>query len=197
VRELHDDEADQLDDAMREDYRPLFAFAAATGLRRKECVTLRWSEVHWHAKQIIKPGKGGRTETVVITDTIRAILWPLQGHHPEQVFTFVAQYTRDGRIKGQRYPLTLYGLRKVWDRIRQRASLTDFRFHDIRHDFASKLLRSSRNLKLTQRAMNHRDIKTTSKYAHVLDEQIGDEMEAMERAKKSRKKQRKPLREVS
>jgi integrase len=158
---------------------------------------LQWSEVHWHAKQIIKLGKGGRRETVVITPTIRAILWSLQGHHPERVFTFVAQRTRDGRVKGNRYPLTFDGLRRAWRGIRERAGVTDFRFHDYRHDFATKVLRASGNLKLAQRALNHRSIKSTLRYAHVLDDEIGDAMEAMERDRESRKKHRKLLREVS
>ena len=59
VRELHDDEADRLDAAMREDYAPFFAFAKASGLRLRECL-LRWEEVDWGARQIRKPGKGGK-----------------------------------------------------------------------------------------------------------------------------------------
>jgi hypothetical protein len=41
-----------------------------------------------------------------ITDSIREILFPLQGQHPEFVFTYVAAYDnkRLGRVRGQRYP---------------------------------------------------------------------------------------------
>ena len=59
IRELHDDEAERLYEATRADYGPFFAFARATGLRLRECVTLRWSEVNWETRQIIKVGKGG------------------------------------------------------------------------------------------------------------------------------------------
>jgi site-specific recombinase XerD len=67
--------------------------------------------------------------------------------------------------------------------------VTDFRFHDFRHDFATKLLRETRNLKLVQRALNHADIKTTTKYAHVLDDEVAAGLDAMQ---KSRRKSRKP-----
>ena len=67
--------------------------------------------------------------------------------------------------------------------------MTDFRFHDLRHDFATKLLRDSGNLKLVQKALNHADIKTTTKYAHVLDEEVAA---ALDRVQKSRRKSRKP-----
>jgi hypothetical protein len=113
VRELSDDEADRLDAVTRDDYAPFFAFARASGLRLSECL-LRHSEIDWGARQITKLGKGGARITVPITPTIREILWPLRGHHPEFVFTYVCQRRgaglHAGRIKGQRYPLTYSGL---------------------------------------------------------------------------------------
>jgi integrase len=197
VRELHDDEGERIDAAMREDYAPLFAFAHATGLRQRECVTLRWSEVNWGTKQIAKLGKGGKRISTPITPTVHEILWPLRGHHPEFVFTYVAERTRDGRIAGQRYSLTLSGLKTRWRRTRKAAAVTDFRFHDYRHDFASKLLRATGNLKLVQRALNHADIKTTSRYAHVLDDEVAEALERVACDKKSRTKSRTKLRDVS
>jgi integrase len=181
VRELRDDEADRLDSAMRDDLAPFFAFAKASGLRRKECLSLRWSEVDWSQGRISKAGKGGRLVTVPITSAIRDILWPLRGHHPERVFTYAAQRTRDGRVKGRRYPLTLDGIKTAWRRLRERAGVEGFRFHDYRHDFGTKLLRSTGNLKLVQRALNHADIATTTRYAHVLDSEVAEAMESMQR----------------
>lgn len=186
VRELRDDEADRLDEAMREDYAPFFAFAKASGLRLRECL-LRWSEVDWSARQIVKTGKGGKLVTVPITSAIRDILWPLQGHHAEHVFTYQAQRTRDGRVKGERHPLTYSGVKIAWRRLRKRAGVASFRFHDFRHDFGTKLLRETGNLKLVQRALNHADIKTTTRYAHVIDAEVA---EAMERVEESRNKSR-------
>jgi integrase len=190
VRELSDDEADRLDAAIRDDYAPFFAFARASGLRLTECL-LRWSEVKWTAGQIRKPGKGGKMVTVPITSTIRDILWPLQGHHPDFVFTYVCQRRGAGlhatRTKGQRYPLTYSGVHTYWQRLHKLAGVPGFRFHDYRHDFASKLLRTTGNLKLVQKALNHRDIRTTMRYAHVLNDEVA---EAMERVAESRNRSR-------
>ena len=187
VRELLPDEADRIDAVMREDYAPLFDFVRASGLRQKECVTLRWSEVNWESRQIVKAGKGDERVTTPITDTIRRILSPLRGHHPEFVFTYLATRTRNDRIKGRRYPVTLSGTKTRWRRTRKAAGVTNFRFHDFRHDFGTKLLRDTGNLKLVQRALNHSDIKTTARYAHVLD---GEVAVAMEQLARSRKKSR-------
>ncbi len=195
ARELHGSEADRLDDVTRDDYRPIFEFTSAAGLRKKECL-LRWSEVNWNARRIDKLGKGGKRVSVPITDTIRDILWPLQGHHETMVFTYIAKRTRKKQnlIRGERYPITYSGLKSAWKRIRADAGLTDFRFHDFRHDFATKLLRETRNLKLVQKALNHADIKTTTKYAHVVDDEVAVGVDAMQ---KSRRKSRKLTRKVS
>jgi integrase len=192
VRELVGDEAERLEAATRDDYAPFFAFARASGMRLNECL-LRWPEVNWGARQIRRPGKGGRMVTVPITSEIREILWPLQGHHPEMVFTYVAQRTRDGRVQGERHPLTYSGIKIAWRRLRKRAGVTGFRFHDYRHDLATKALRETGNLKIVQRMLNHADLKTTSRYAHVLDEDVAD---AMERVAKSRTKSRTIVRKV-
>jgi site-specific recombinase XerD len=49
-------------------------------------------------------------------------------------------------------------------------------------------------LKLVQKALNHADISTTVRYAHVLNEEVA---EAVERVQKSRNRSRSKLREVS
>jgi integrase len=138
-------------------------------------------------------GKGGRTIIIPITSSIATILWPLRGHHAERVFTYVAQRSRGNRVKGQRYPLTVNGTKSQWRRTRARAVIENFRFHDIRHDVGTKLLRETGNLKLVQKALNHADLKTTTRYAHVLDQEVA---EALERVQKSRKKSRNTSRKV-
>jgi integrase len=191
-RELMGDEDDRLEAATRDDYAALFDFVRASGLRQHECL-LRWSQVDWGARQIRKTGKGGKLVTVPITPTIREILWPLRGHHPEHVFTYVAVRTHRRWVKGHRYPITLAGLRAHWHRLRKAAGVIGFRFHDFRHDLATKALRETGNLKLVQRMLNHADIRHTLRYAHVLDEEVA---EGFERVAKRRKNDRSTVRKV-
>jgi len=182
VRELSDEEADKLDAVMRDDYAPFFAFARASGLRLNECL-LKWSEVE--DKQIVKLGKGGKRVTVPITSEIADILRPLRGHHSEFVFTYACEHSGQGRVKGQRYPLTYAGVQTFWRRLRKASGVSNFRLHDYRHDFATKLLRETGNLRLVQKALGHASIKTTTRYAHVLDSEVAEAMEAV--AQKRRK----------
>jgi integrase len=196
VRELQDRESDLISAATRDDYQPFFEFVRASGWRQASVVTLKWSEVNLGTKLITKLGKGDRRIVLKITPSIHAILWPLQGHHPESVFTYISERTRKGehRVRGQRYPMTLPGVKTRWRRMRAAAGVIDFRFHDYRHDFGSKLLRQTGNLKLVQKALGHADLKTTSKYAHVLDTEVAD---AVEELNKSREKSRPPVERVS
>lgn len=198
VRELQDDEATALNEAMRGDYSPFFEFALASGLRLKECVTLKWSEVNFGTRQIVRLGKGDKRVTFPIPETIREILFPLQGQHPEFVFTYVAMYgnKRLGKVRGQRYPLTYNGTKTAWQKVRADAGIKDFRFHDFRHDFGTKLLRDSGNLKLVKRAMNHADIKSTLRYAHVNDKEIAEAVERVARGRKVLGKRLGSIREV-
>lgn len=189
VRELRQSESAALRLATRPDYDPIFEFARATGLRLDECL-LRWREVDWDTGWIVTTGKGGRIVKAAMTGPVRAILLPLRKHHREWVFTYEAVRARkpdagskgltQGLVRGQRYPVTYSGLKSQWKRIRAKSDVSDFRFHDFRHDLATKLLRATGNLKTVQKALSHADIKTTTRYAHVLDEEVAADMERVQ-----------------
>jgi integrase len=109
------------------------------------------------------------------------------------VFTYVCS-VRTWPSAGQRLLLTRNGLHTYWRRLLKEAGITGLRFHDLRHDFgttAATLVGQSQAG--AARAMNHRDIKTTLKYAHVLDSEVAA---AMEHVAESRKKSRTRLREI-
>jgi integrase len=176
VRELHDGEEAAIGEAMRGDYAPWVQFALLTGLRRAETL-IRWPDVNWSAKIIMRPGKGDRTVSTPITPAVAALLEPLKGDHPKYVFTYTCQRTRDGHVKGQRYPITYEGGKTEWARLTKRAGVKGLRFHDLRHTTATRLLRETGNLKLVQQALNHRDIKTTTRYAHVLNDEVAEALQ--------------------
>ncbi len=186
VRELAAHEQQALINAMRDDYLLWFEFLQLTARRLNETLIM-WSDVDWSTNEILTIGKGDRRVWTPMSASIRAILESCKGHHPIYVFTYTAQRTRDGRIKGQRYPITHGGASTIWKRVVCKAGVQDFRLHDNRHDTASKVLRKTGNLKVVSRLLNHTNIATTSKYAHVLDEEVA---EALERNAESRSKSR-------
>jgi integrase len=199
ARELGPDETLRLEAAItsqREDYEPLFEFCRATAKRKTEVLTLEWSCVNWDTREITMRTKGragGKISKIKINDTIREILWPLRGHHPTRVFTYVAQRTRDGRIEGHRYPITKDGLRKVWNAIRAEAGLMvgadRVRFHDLRHDTAKKALRAvgtAEGFPIVQKMLDHADVATTLNIYGAANEQgVADVIDKLAGQRKS------------
>ncbi|TIN66413.1 MAG: site-specific integrase, partial [Mesorhizobium sp.] len=53
----------------------------------------------------------------------------------------------------------------------------NFHFHDTRHTAATRVLRKS-NLKVVQQLLGHEDIKTTTKYAHAMMDDVLNALEA-------------------
>ena len=52
----------------------------------------------------------------------------------------------------------------------KRAGITNFHFHDLRHTSASYLLMRGATLEGVQKHLNHKDFKTTQRYAHLAEE---------------------------
>ncbi|GJE18723.1 tyrosine-type recombinase/integrase [Methylobacterium marchantiae] len=185
VRELRYDEEEKLDAAERADYKAPRIFAQVTGLRRREVAGLRWSQVDFANGTISVVGKGDKPHVLPITDELQDLLVPLQGHHPEAVFTFVAQKnrlcprTKTRYVKGQRYPVTYEGLGTHFGRTVRKAGIKGFRIHDLRHTAATRTLRATGNLRLVQQMLAHSSPTTTAKYAHAT---LEDMREGMARA---------------
>jgi integrase len=167
----------------RADFKPIFDFAHESSKRLDYCATLSWPQVHWDRGVIEKPGKrkpGGKEkiETVQITPEIRAILEPLIGHHPEQVFTYMAQRTRGGRVKGQRYPITDAYLATAFKRTTKQAKIEKFGFHSLRRSGATEFYDATGNdLILTQKFLGHGSPQTTARYIRRDDDDVRAGME--------------------
>jgi integrase len=173
VREANEAEEASILAELGEGYDKAVRFAFLSGCRRMEIVGLEWSRVDFFTRQFIVIGKGDKLRTIPMSDAIYDLLWGEKDHHPEKVFTFVAQKTRkaEGLVRGMRYPVTESGLKSAMRRAVPRAGVENFRFHDTRHTAATRVLRKS-NLRVAQILLGHSDVKTTTKYAHALNEDI-------------------------
>ncbi|UMY18666.1 site-specific integrase [Methylobacterium organophilum] len=182
TRELSYQEEERLEGIERADYQPARLFAQITGLRRREVVSLTWSQIDFDADVIRVVGKGDKPHIIPITPDLHALLWPLRKHHQTSVFTYVCQRTRvEPRtrrhlVAGERYPLTYWGLGSEMRRALEKAEVPDFRIHDLRHTGATRTLRATGNLKLVQKLLNHSSLRVTEKYAHASLDDLRDAM---------------------
>src|SRR5262245_7212766 len=165
------EEEAQLFAELRPDYHAFVRFALLSGLRLDNVVRLSWRQVDWDAREIRLRVKGGKQKAIAISSAMLAILEGERGRNFQRVFTYECRRNRHDRHhgivqkKGERYPFTHDGWRVDWKRALAAAGIEDFRFHDLRHTFATRLLRATNNLELVQKALAHEDIATTVRYA--------------------------------
>lgn len=175
--ELTPEQEDAIFAACPEDARDVVLFALISGWRRAEVIGLRWSDVDLGRAEARTKIKGGD----VVVRPLNSALVALISGQPRAgpfVFTYVCRKARKGvgkkpgRRAGERYPFTATALRTRWDEAREAAELEGFRFHDLRHTAATRILRATQNLATTAKVLAHRNLKTTLRYAHVLDDDI-------------------------
>ena len=172
------------------DLRVMVRFALATGARLESVITLRWADVDDVEGLVtfreVKSERDGEAHTLPVTPELRALLGSRRGQHPEFVFTYLCRRTtrdRLGRVReaGRRYPFSATGWRRPWKRALAEAGVADFRFHDNRHTAGTRLLRRTGNLRLAQRMLGHTRIETTTRYAHVILDDLAEGMAMMSR----------------
>lgn len=191
VRELSQEEEKRLFEHLRADYHDIVAFAILAGYRRG-ALLLRWLDVDFENGWITVRRKGDveqDTDKLPMSAGMREILERQRGHHPEWVFTYVAQRghihlrvskeTRK-REKGTRHPITYEGLGSTMRRAVQHAGIENWRLvHDLRHTAATRTLRASGNLKAVQHMLAHKDLASTLVYAHVINDDVRNAMDSV------------------
>ncbi|WP_259667104.1 tyrosine-type recombinase/integrase [Rhizobium lentis] len=186
VREASVDEEEKIMEALGRGYEDAVRFAFLNGCRRMEILGLEWPHVDFFSRRFTVTGKGGKSRTIPMSQETYDILWAQKNNHPVKVFTFVAWRTRKSlhQARGKRYPLTESGLKSAMRRAVPAAGVQNFRFHDTRHTAATRVLRKS-NLRVAQRLLGHADVATTAKYAHALDDDLRQALEATSSPTKS------------
>lgn len=159
-RFLTEDEVDRLLGELKHKphlYRIVFC-ALNTGMRRGEILSLKWDQVRNGFIYITESKTDERREIPVNDD----------------VATMFKEIRREQELSSPY--VFLYAGRKI-DRVEvgfhaalKRAGIMDFRFHDLRHTFASHLVMRGASLKEVQELLGHKDIKMTMRYAHLAQE---------------------------
>jgi integrase len=187
-RELYQDEELRLFEQLRADLRDFARFALLSGWRLKEVRHLRWADLDLAGRTARVVVKGGRTAARPLTQDMLVLI----ANQPKAgpfVFTYVCQKSRKAfidakrrnnpaRLEGERYCFTQWGWRSQWAKALKAAGIEGFRFHDLRHTVGTRILRHTGNLAIAQRALGHKSIKTTMRYAHASDDDVRGGLDA-------------------
>ena len=137
---------------------PAVLLSVNTGVRRGELLALRWPNVDLKGKQITIEGstaKSAQTRHVPLNDeAVRVLMrWREQRGEVERVI-----------------PVTT-GFKTAWAALLRRAKISKFRWHDLRHHFASRLAQAGVPLNTIRELLGHGNMAMTLRYAHLSPDQ--------------------------
>lgn len=141
--------------------------ALNTGLRKGEIFNLEWRDVDLVGAQLTVRGDGaksGQTRYVPLnTEAVQVLKdWQTANHVDNVKLIFPGRTdSADGKLDD---------VKKAWLPIVKAAKLPGFRFHDLRHSFASKLVKAGVDLNTVRELLGHADLKMTLRYAHLAPE---------------------------
>ena len=139
--------------------KPLVLVSLNTGMRRGELFDLKWSAVNFDTKTITASGsttKTSDTRHIPMNTEVFGVLKAWKEQLGKSRYVFPSQ--QGGRLEG---------VKAAWSKLLERAKIEGFRWHDMRHDFASRLVMAGVPLNTVRDLLGHADIKMTLRYAHL------------------------------
>jgi len=130
--------------------------AINTGMRKGEILSLEWDQIR-NGQIYLTDTKGQKPREIPINDDLDALFKDIRkrvGLRQKLVFTYQGKPIADNVKNGFKSAL-------------RKAGIDKFRFHDLRHTFASHFIMRGFDLKTLQEYLGHTDIKTTMRYEHL------------------------------
>ena len=149
-------------------------FALNTGLRQDELLSLQWPRVSLVRKTIlIQKTKSGRPRTVPLNRITLELLNKKFGEKVRSIKDIVF-VTRVGK------KMCASKLRKDFNKVLEDAEIENFKFHDLRHTFATRLAQGGIDIYKISKLLGHEDVKMTQRYAHHCPDSLRSGVEILE-----------------
>jgi integrase len=145
---------------------PMVLISLNTGLRQGELFSLTWENMDLAHRRLTVQGsraKSGQTRHIPLNRTAFEALSRLKERSGAESVVFVGR-------GGERFN----NVKRSWQRVLQEARITHFRWHDMRHHFASRLVQRGTDLNTVRVLLGHKDIKMTLRYAHLSPQVMAD-----------------------
>jgi integrase len=137
---------------------PAVLLSMNTGLRRGEVIKLRWASVDFNRQLVTVEGRNAKnrqTRHVPLNDEAVNVLrnWREQHGTGARIFDVAT------------------GFRTAWEKVLKRAKIRNFRWHDLRHHFASRLVQHGVPLNTVRDLLGHSTVGMSLRYAHLAPDQ--------------------------
>lgn len=170
VRYLTDDEEKRLFKYLPEHLRAIVLFALMTGLRKSNILNVQRKQIDFCTNSInVMDNKGNAYLVIPIADKYLAKLKELCKGIDEDDYLF----------KNPATELPYSDIKKAFHSALQKAKIKNFRFHDLRHTFATRLVMANVPIVTVQKLLGHKNITTTLRYAHATDESLRNAINAI------------------
>ncbi len=151
------------DDDFCDHVMPMVLLSINTGLRQGELFHLNWDMVNLSEGSLILAGG--------ITKNSSSRFLPLndEGMHVIQRL-YHKSALKEGLVFPSKNNKPFNNIKRSWSSVLKNAQITQFRWHDLRHHFASKLVMAGVDLNTVRELLGHSDIKMTLRYSHLAPE---------------------------
>lgn len=145
------------------------AVALHTGLRQAEQMSLRWEYVDLNLNVLRIPrSKTGEPRAVELNAVAFEALRALPSRNrSEWVYPAPAGPKRGKTARVKPEHLTWPSIRVAFETAVKSAKIPNFRWHDLRHTFASRLVMRGVDLRTVMDLMGHRTLSMVQRYAHL------------------------------
>ena len=167
LRYLTPEQEARLYDHLSQKYHSIVKVALNTGCRQGELLRLRWKEVDWNiGVMTIHETKSGDSRSVPLNSEVQSVLVAIHDQTcpdpHDRIFSFDDRY-----------------LRRAFDKAVKAAGLDPFRFHDLRHTFASRLAMQGCNDRTLMALGGWKSPRMLSRYAHLTPAHLWQAVEGL------------------
>jgi integrase len=160
--------------------KPIILLSLSTGIRQSAVFSLEWGDINFTERNIMVRAANSKNE--------REYYVPMNDLAFETISRWKAQskYTAPGSLvfPSPQTGKVMDNCNTAWRHLLKRADIQNFRWHDMRHDFASQLVIAGVDLNTVRELMGHADMKMTLRYAHLAPENKLQAVKVLDRKRK-------------